>query len=69
MYICIDVVINCNNITYISETKARNLQSTSPKGHGYCCQYTLRSFGNPKRKRYILLIKKKNNTVKRVFKF
>lgn len=38
--------------TYISETSARNLQRNSPKGHGYCCQYTLRSLGNPGKKKY-----------------
>lgn len=33
--------------TYVSDTRALNLQKNSPKGHGYWCQYMATSFGRP----------------------
>lgn len=34
--------------SYISDTRARSLQNSTPKRHGYCCQKAAKSLGRPK---------------------
>ena len=44
-------------LIYISAMRALSLQTISPNIHGYCCQYTLKSFGKPiKRYQIVKLI-------------